>query len=113
MRFLKGTSMIITGSIIGIVLYKEYKKYSETKNEVNELKKLKNETIDKTKELIINTFVEFLLQNPTITLEESILKFEKVPNTMNLEEFAESKSRKKVTYIKIYEPYYLEAKKLL
>jgi hypothetical protein len=112
---------VITGTV-GYVLYKEVK---SLKKEINKDKIKKQEEIDrlegeiikqdiqnKTDELIVTTFIQFILEDFNITLEQAILKFENIEGK-TLDEYAKNKMRNKESYLKIYEKHFKKAKDIL
>ena len=51
------------------------------------------------------TFNQFIKENPNITLDEAILRFENAPVNQSLEVFAKSKMRTAESYQRIYRPF--------
>lgn len=72
---------------------------------------LKYKAIFKSKELVVNFFKKEITNDPYITLEEAILKFED-PNLdyKTLDEMSIKKGRSVECYIKAYEKLFLKAK---
>lgn len=71
---------------------------------------LKRETNNKAKEIVITAFVEMIIENQNIDIEEAILKFENAKDGVTLEEFALSKSRIRDNYISAYREYFDSAR---
>ena len=59
------------------------------------------------KQLTKSVFHLYRCQNPNITLDEAILRFEKSEST-TLEEFAQSKHRTAASYRKVYRPFFTQ-----
>ena len=67
---------------------------------------------EKAKKIILNFFIEKLIDNHDISLDEAILKFEDNKNEFSsLEEFAKSKTRTVECYRKSYSKIFDQAKK--
>ena len=85
----------------------------ELENEKQKMEQDKEESITKTKELIVTSFVEMLLDNPDLELESAILQFENAVLGLTLEQFAQTKSRSKDSYLKVYKPFFDDAQDIL
>ena len=96
--------MIMGFGILGGVVYK----YSD----IIKIEYLKQRGIFQAKELTVKFFMDLLCQNPKITLDEAILKFEDVDKKYtNLEDFAKDKNRDGHGYRKAYSELFIEAKR--
>ena len=104
---------LLIGGLAYLLYNNDFEK--EIRNIRDKLKahRLKWEINEKTHELIINTFVDIILNKPNVSLNEAILIFEKAKEGMTLKEFAKSKMRLEENYIKIYKPYFEEAYKIV
>lgn len=125
-RIMKKSVGVLLGSVItGTVGYVLYKEVKSLKKEINKDKIKKQEEIDrlegeiikqdiqnKTDELIVTTFIQFILEDFNITLEQAILKFENIEGK-TLDEYAKNKMRNKESYLKIYEKHFKKAKDIL
>lgn len=98
-----GGGILVGGVVLGFYLLSK-----ETK-----LEKLKRETNKKAKEIVITSFVEIIIENPKINLEDAILKFENVEEGVTLDDFAESKNRIKDNYVSVYREYFDNAKRIV
>ena len=105
---------------IAYLLYQNKKKEEQLEidemNEImdmEEMERRKQEMNDVAVHMIISQFIDMIFKNKNITLEEAILNFEKAKKGMTLEKFAESKSRNRQSYIKIYKPHFKEAKNII
>lgn len=76
----------------------------------SEIEKKKDVGVRLAEKITVEYFKELLLNNKNITLEESILDFEKA-KIKNLNKFAISKNRTKGMYIKTYKPFFVRALK--
>ena len=107
----------VTGMLLGGVGYLVYK-HSDIEAELMEIrenlqaKREKWEINNKTNEILINTFISLIIENPDITLDQAILRFENAKD-VNLDEFAEHKMRKAESYRNSYKPYFDKAQKIL
>lgn len=114
-KLIKLTTSGFTLGFIGYLLYKNLDLENELQNIRDNLKAKRDrmELNEQTRKLIIREFFEYLFENPDMTLEEVILKFEKADPGMNLETFAKTKMRRGESYVRSYKPYYEEAKRMI
>lgn len=102
-KYLGGGILVGSVAILGFLLLTQ-----ETK-----IDQLKRETNNKAKEITITAFVEMMLKNPDITIDDAILKFENVQDGISLGEFAESKTRTRENYISAYRKYFDKAHEIV
>ena len=70
---------------------------------------LKKQGIKKAEDITIEHFMDLISNNPSITLDDAILDFEKAETT-NLDEFSKSKSRTKEMYYETYSKFFEQSK---
>ena len=102
-KYLGGGVLIGSVAILGFYLLSK-----ETR-----IEQLKRETNNKATEITVAAFVEMLLEDRNITLESAILIFENAQPGINLQQFAESKTRNKEGYIKAYQKYFIKAQDII
>lgn len=110
MNLLNVLKFSVTGVVVGgCVFYL----VNELKDLTNPLELEKQKTIEEAQEIIVSSFVNMILENPEITLEDAILKFENAKPGISLSEFAESKSRIVENYTDAYNIYFEQAKDII
>ena len=77
------------------------------------IERLKRESNEQAQNIVITSFIDMILQNKDITIEEAILIFENAKAGVTLDEFAKSKQRNRSGYINAYEEYFIKAKVIL
>lgn len=113
-RFIQASA---AGLAIGAVAYLLFKE--DVDNRIQDMvhnaeaRKERKEINRKTRELVVSAFVEMIIANPKMSLEEAILKFENAKENETLESFATKKMRTKKSYILSYQSYFDEAKKVM
>src|SRR3989338_3433218 len=106
---------LVTGGVLGGILGGYYLRSRET-----EAERLCREGNQRAREITVQAFREMIRQNPKISLDEAILRFEKTPAnngnfsndyTGDLEHLARSKTRTVDAYRQSYEKYFQEARR--
>ena len=101
----KIVGLVLGATIIGGILYNNVEKI--------QIEIMKQKGIYQAKKIARDFFVEKLKENPNITLDEAILKFEDTKNEFStLEEFVKDKTRTVESYRKAYKKIFNQAKKL-
>ena len=77
------------------------------------IEKLKRESNEQAESIVIRSFIDMILKNKNISIEEGILKFENARPGITLDEFAESKQRNRDGYINAYGEYFDKAQEIL
>ena len=99
----KIVGLVLGATIIGGILYKNA--------ESIKIEFMKQKGIYQAKKIARNFFVEKLKENPNITLDDAILKFEDTRNEFpSLEEFVKNKNRTVESYRKAYQDMFRRAK---
>ena len=101
----KIVGLVLGATIIGGILYNNAEKI--------QIEIMKQKGIYQAKKIARDFFIEKLKENPNITLDEAILKFEDTKNKFStLEEFVKDKTRTVESYRSAYEKIFNKAKKL-
>tara|TARA_B100000524_G_C23497609_1_gene315750 strand:+ start:329 stop:652 length:324 start_codon:yes stop_codon:yes gene_type:complete len=98
----KIVGLVLGATIIGGILYNNAEKIK--------IEFMKQKGIYQAKKIARDFFIEKLKENPNITLDEAILKFEDTKNEYStLEEFVKDKTRTVESYRKAYKKIFKEA----
>ena len=81
-------------------------------NNKNRFEILTESSIKEAEDLTIKNFINFINQQPDITVDQAILKFENTEET-SLDKYAEIKHRTKENYYNSYKALFIKAKKNL
>lgn len=100
----KIVGLVLGATIIGGILYNNAEKI--------QIEIMKQKGIYQAKKIARDFFIEKLKENPNITLDNAILKFEDTKNEFStLEEFVKDKTRTEESYRKAYKKIFKDAKK--
>jgi len=77
------------------------------------IEKLKRESNEEAEKIIIYAFIDMILKDNSIDIDNAILQFENAKPELNLDEFAESKQRNRAGYINAYVKYFNKAQEIL
>jgi hypothetical protein len=108
-----GLFLLLSGLTVGISIFSllnfENKVKTNDNKNTNYIIKKEQKRAEK---LVVNFFVKELRNNPDLTLEEAILRFEDPHNKYkNMEDFVKLKDRTIQVYIDTYKKMYNKAKK--